>query len=484
MNSPPTSPQHWQVSASFLDIVMHAWPKFLRGTGHCAMRRCAASPPPKPSPRAGRAKPPAHPVIVVGSTGAGAATRRLMQAALDLPAASSCLPASIPTRQAKGWKPPIADAASHPQHVLHETLQMAAPRRPARCAHGPQMPRTVGNRAPPPASTKRSPPPSRTSDWTIRLAELAASRKPRRIRSSLEALERPLRLIEAEDESEEALAAALLLRETLETPGRTVALVTPESSLARRVAAILERWGIDIAPSSGAPLPRIRKPEASCFSSVALGVRSRRPGPPARRAEAPAFASVGRAAPPLSGIVTRDRAPQPARPAQALARSKTLAFLHRKSAESPTTDRNRPEARARTARPSSATSTSCSLSGPRTPSTTNGSTAPPPPMASRNWPKPSPRRHSGTASGRASPARWPHASSTRSARALLRHRRHRRADFPDFVETVMRGHGQRARHARTSAHRHLGPARSAPAAPRPRHPRQPQRRLVAQARRR
>ena len=65
-----------------------------------------------------------------------------------------------------------------------------------------------------------------------------------------------LSLVEAEDESEEALAAALLLRETLETPGRTAALVTPEASLARRTAAILERWGVDIAPSAGIPLTR------------------------------------------------------------------------------------------------------------------------------------------------------------------------------------------------------------------------------------
>ena len=55
---------------------------------------------------------------------------------------------------------------------------------------------------------------------------------------------------------EQALVAALLLRETLETPGRTAALVTPEASLARRTAAILERWGIDIAPSAGVPLSR------------------------------------------------------------------------------------------------------------------------------------------------------------------------------------------------------------------------------------
>jgi ATP-dependent helicase/nuclease subunit B len=67
-----------------------------------------------------------------------------------------------------------------------------------------------------------------------------------------------LSLVEAEDESEEALAAALLLRETLETPKKTVALVTPEASLARRVSAILQRWGLDISSSAGVPLHRTR----------------------------------------------------------------------------------------------------------------------------------------------------------------------------------------------------------------------------------
>jgi ATP-dependent helicase/nuclease subunit B len=41
---------------------------------------------------------------------------------------------------------------------------------------------------------------------------------------------------------------------TLDAKDRTAALVTPEASLARRVAAILERWSIHIAPSAGVPL--------------------------------------------------------------------------------------------------------------------------------------------------------------------------------------------------------------------------------------
>ena len=49
-------------------------------------------------------------------------------------------------------------------------------------------------------------------------------------------------------------AAALILRQALETGGRTAALVTPDRNLARRVAAELRRWDIDIDDSAGEPL--------------------------------------------------------------------------------------------------------------------------------------------------------------------------------------------------------------------------------------
>ena len=44
---------------------------------------------------------------------------------------------------------------------------------------------------------------------------------------------------------------ALLLREALETPDRTAALVAPDQALARRVAAKLARWGRDPRQLSG-----------------------------------------------------------------------------------------------------------------------------------------------------------------------------------------------------------------------------------------
>ena len=52
----------------------------------------------------------------------------------------------------------------------------------------------------------------------------------------------------------EALVIALALREALQTPRRTAALVTPDRGLARRVAAELRRWKIEIDDSAGEPL--------------------------------------------------------------------------------------------------------------------------------------------------------------------------------------------------------------------------------------
>jgi ATP-dependent helicase/nuclease subunit B len=63
-----------------------------------------------------------------------------------------------------------------------------------------------------------------------------------------------LRLAELADPAAEAQAIALALREALEVPGKTAALVTPDRQLADRVSALLGRWGIEADDSAGKPL--------------------------------------------------------------------------------------------------------------------------------------------------------------------------------------------------------------------------------------
>jgi ATP-dependent helicase/nuclease subunit B len=66
-----------------------------------------------------------------------------------------------------------------------------------------------------------------------------------------------VRLAFLPDPASEAQAIALLLREALETPERTAALVTPDRQLARRVAALLRRWNIEADDSAGTPLGQL-----------------------------------------------------------------------------------------------------------------------------------------------------------------------------------------------------------------------------------
>ncbi len=60
--------------------------------------------------------------------------------------------------------------------------------------------------------------------------------------------------IDAPGPGEEATVIALVLRQALEQPGRRAALVTPDRGLARRVAAELTRWDLEVDDSAGTPL--------------------------------------------------------------------------------------------------------------------------------------------------------------------------------------------------------------------------------------
>ncbi|WP_085809634.1 PD-(D/E)XK nuclease family protein [Sphingomonas sp. TZW2008] len=63
-----------------------------------------------------------------------------------------------------------------------------------------------------------------------------------------------VRIAELATPAQEAQTIALALRQALETPERTAALVTPDRALARRVAAHCARWGIEVDDSAGRPL--------------------------------------------------------------------------------------------------------------------------------------------------------------------------------------------------------------------------------------
>ena len=61
-------------------------------------------------------------------------------------------------------------------------------------------------------------------------------------------------VLECQDFQSEASTIALILRETLETRGKTASLITADRSLARRVKSELKRWDINIDDSAGIPI--------------------------------------------------------------------------------------------------------------------------------------------------------------------------------------------------------------------------------------
>src|SRR6478672_9015686 len=63
-----------------------------------------------------------------------------------------------------------------------------------------------------------------------------------------------IRVAELPDPAAEAQAIALAMREALEIPAKTAALITPDRQLAGRVSALLARWGIEADDSAGKPL--------------------------------------------------------------------------------------------------------------------------------------------------------------------------------------------------------------------------------------
>jgi ATP-dependent helicase/nuclease subunit B len=80
-------------------------------------------------------------------------------------------------------------------------------------------------------------------------------------------------VLEAANPAEEAQAIAIALREALETPERTAALVTPDRDLATRVSAHLRRWGIAADDSAGRPLSQL--PPGTLLMAAAVAAAER-----------------------------------------------------------------------------------------------------------------------------------------------------------------------------------------------------------------
>ncbi len=233
--------EHWRKSAEFLQIVTKAWPAFLaeQGLSDPSWRRAQLI-----SAKAKHlvAKPPAHPVLIAGTTASAPAVARLVAAIASAPRGAAVLPGLDRDLDRDGFDA-VEDA--HPQFGLKRLLEGIG-RTPADIVPWPGS-QTPSRRAGLLRLALR--PANATSEWR-KLIDEATSADP-----ALAASSAGLTLIEAETEDAEASIIAMIFRETLESEGATAMLVTPDRTLARRVALKMRRWNVIVDDSGGVPFP-------------------------------------------------------------------------------------------------------------------------------------------------------------------------------------------------------------------------------------
>lgn len=228
--------EHWQVTLKFLAVVTEHWPGILAESGMIdpAARRNKVL---EAQAALWAATPPAGPVIAAGSTGSIPATADLLAVIAGLPNGSVVLPGLDMGADDASWEA-IREDEAHPQHGMARLVRRLGVERAA------VRPWVEG--ADPRASRTRI---------------VAEAMRPAATTEAWRTLDRPdpsaldgLTRIDTATSEDEALVVALLMREALETPERTAALVTPDRALARRVAMALRRWNVEVDDSAGRPL--------------------------------------------------------------------------------------------------------------------------------------------------------------------------------------------------------------------------------------
>ncbi|WP_237152671.1 double-strand break repair protein AddB [Oryzibacter oryziterrae] len=242
----------WQMSLTFLDIATQTLPALMAERGRIGQGDFQAAM--IDAAIAAMAKGTRGPVAVAGSTGSVDATARLMAAVLSLPEGAVVLPGlDLSSDDAL-----FARFSMDPPHCQHTMSRLLA-------RLGVDRREVTELTAPPDPMARRIDtlfkalvPADATHLWPDYLHALDADP------GATDAAFAGVRLALAANEAEEALAAAIALRETLEQPDTRVMLVTPDRTTARRVIAELARFGIEAADTAGMPLSQ------SAYGALAL----------------------------------------------------------------------------------------------------------------------------------------------------------------------------------------------------------------------
>jgi ATP-dependent helicase/nuclease subunit B len=249
--------EHWRESAEFLGLAVEAWPKRLAAMGLVdpAWRRARLL---RLLATAWTERPPAQTVIAAGSTGTAPAAADVLAAVAAAPRGCVVLPGLDRELDATVWDT-LGANEQHPQNALWRLLDGRAGRDAVRPWFQPAADPVAQarGRARQRLLNEALRPADATDDWRAVIGALRADAFREQSADPIAQGLEGLSVVTVRAEEDAAAALALMVRETLETPGKTCALVTPDLALGRRVAARLERWGVVADNSSGQPLSRM-----------------------------------------------------------------------------------------------------------------------------------------------------------------------------------------------------------------------------------
>lgn len=230
--------EHWQHTLRFVTVITQLWPEYLKQIGRSdpALYRAAVL---QRLAKAWAADPAGHPVIMAGIARAepllmdlAEAVLKNQQGAVVLPGFDTSLPDDI-------WA--NLDVV-HPDALLRDVVTSLGPTRAA-VKPWPQSPETTLQQQVRAEWVNLAMLPSTyTRNWQQLAAKTITA-------DCLQGVTQ----ITADDEAQEATLVALAIRQALEVPRQTVSLLTADRTLARRVAALLLRWGVVADDSSGLP---------------------------------------------------------------------------------------------------------------------------------------------------------------------------------------------------------------------------------------
>jgi ATP-dependent helicase/nuclease subunit B len=246
--APDAYDPYWRITLDFLKIAFAHWPQWL--DEHRLIdraNRVALLIGDEVKALDGGAR--RGPTIIAGSTGANRATARLIAAIARAPQGAVVLPDLDLNLDDGAWAmigasdETSVELAGHPQWLTRRLIGEIGVGRDDVKSLGAVSPALAARSA---FLTEALRPAESTERWREREGALSPP--------ALAAALAGVTIIVADNDTEEALALAIAMRETLETPEKTAALITPDPSIARRVSAELKRWGVEVEDSAGRTL--------------------------------------------------------------------------------------------------------------------------------------------------------------------------------------------------------------------------------------